>query len=44
MLHYNMQRELHVNMPAMWCDTWLAHPFMFMDVVSTCDDRMTYVV
>jgi len=44
MLHYNMLRELHVNMRVMWCDTWLAHPCMFVDVVSTCNDRMTYVV
>jgi len=43
-LHYNMQRELHVNIPIMWCDTWLAHLCMFVDVVSTCKDRMTYVV
>jgi len=22
MLHYNMLRELYVNMFVMWCDTW----------------------
>jgi len=44
MLHYNMLHELHVNMPVMWCYTWLAQPCMFVDVVSTCDDRMTYIV
>jgi len=43
-VHYNMKRELHVNMPVMWCHTWLAHLCIFVDVVSTCDDCMNYVV
>jgi len=36
--------ELYVNMFVMWCDTWLTHPCIFVVVVFTYDDRMTYVI
>ena len=35
-----MLGELYVDIHVIWCVKWLAHPYMFLVVVSTYDDQL----